>query len=43
MYLLDTNVVSELRKAKTGKINRGVKVWARNISPVTLFFIHLDS
>ncbi len=37
MYLLDTNVVSELRKAKTGKINRGVKAWARNISPVTLF------
>jgi toxin FitB len=37
MYLLDTNVVSELRKAKTGKINRGVKVWAKNISPVTLF------
>lgn len=37
MYLLDTNVVSELRKAKSGKINRGVKAWAKNISPVTLF------
>ena len=37
MYLLDTNVVSELRKAKTAKINRGVKAWAKNISPVTLF------
>ncbi len=37
MYLLDTNVVSELRKAKTGKINRGVKAWARNISMATLF------
>jgi toxin FitB len=37
MYLLDTNVVSELRKAKTGKINRGVKAWTRSISPVSLF------
>jgi toxin FitB len=37
MYLLDTNVVSELRKAKTGQINRRVKAWAKNISPATLF------
>jgi predicted nucleic acid-binding protein len=37
MLLLDTNVVSELRKAKTGKINPNVKVWAESISPTTLF------
>ena len=37
MLLLDTNVVSELRKAKTGKINPNVKVWAESILPTTLF------
>jgi hypothetical protein len=37
MYLLDTNVVSELRKAKTGKVNRNVNAWARDVSPSTLF------
>jgi len=37
MLLLDTNVVSELRKAKTGKINPNVKVWAESVSPTTLF------
>lgn len=36
MYLLDTNVVSELRKA-TGKVNPKVRAWANNVSPSTLF------
>jgi len=35
MYLLDTNAISELRKAKTG--HRRVKAWARSISATTLF------
>lgn len=37
MYLLDTNVVSELRKAKTGKINRYVRAWAKSVSAATLY------
>jgi len=37
MYLLDTNVVSELRKAKSGKANKNVVAWAKNISPHSLF------
>ncbi|SRR5579883_887074 len=37
MYLLDTNVVSELRKAKSGKSNKNVVAWAKNISPSSLF------
>ncbi len=37
MYLLDTNIVSELRKAKSGKIDRNVKAWAKGVSPTTLF------
>lgn len=35
MYLLDTNVISELRKAKT--VHRRVKGWARSVSATTLF------
>jgi len=35
--LLDTNVVSELRKAKTGKINPTVKAWADNVATTELF------
>ncbi len=35
--LLDTNVVSELRKAKTGKINSNVKDWADKVAPTSLF------
>jgi predicted nucleic acid-binding protein len=35
MYLLDTNVVSELRKTKTG--NPKVLAWAKQFSPSTLF------
>jgi predicted nucleic acid-binding protein len=37
MLLLDTNVVSELRKAQTGKINLGVKAWAESVLPAQLF------
>lgn len=37
MYLLDTNVVSELRKAKGGKADKNVKAWADSISATSLF------
>ena len=37
MYLLDTNVVSELRKAKSGKANKNVVVWADTVIATRLF------
>lgn len=37
MFLLDTNVVSELRKAKTGKINPNVKAWSESVLATQLF------
>ena len=37
MYLLDTNVVSALRKAKSGKVNHHVRTWAKSVSAATLF------
>ena len=37
MYLLDTNVISELRKAKSGKANEGVVAWANSVSAANLF------
>ncbi len=37
MYLLDTHVISELRKAKSGKSNKNVIAWAKAISPSNLF------
>lgn len=37
MYVLDTNVVSELRKAKSGKANPGVVAWAAGVVPGSLF------
>ncbi len=37
MYLLDTNVVSELRKAKTGKADRHMIVWANAVQASSLF------
>ena len=37
MYLLDTNVVSELRKAKSGKADAGVIAWAAGIPASELF------
>lgn len=37
MYLLDTNVVSELRKAKSSKADANVMEWAASIPPLSLF------
>jgi len=37
MYLLDTNTVSELRKAKTEKIDKNVQAWANRVSTTTLY------
>jgi len=37
MYVLDTNVVSELRKAKSGKADKNVAAWAASVLPSTLF------
>ena len=37
MYLLDTNVVSELRKAKSGRIGRNVQEWASHVSVPNLY------
>lgn len=37
MYVLDTNVVSELRKARTGIANAGVVTWASTVAPSRLF------
>lgn len=37
MYLLDTNVISELRKSKTDKIDKNVMAWAKNVSASSLF------
>lgn len=37
MFVLDTNVVSELRKAKSGLADKNVTRWAGNVSPSTLF------
>lgn len=37
MYLLDTNVVSELRKIRLGKANESVAAWADSIDAADLF------
>jgi predicted nucleic acid-binding protein len=37
MFVLDTNVVSELRKVRSGKANPGVAAWAEQISSAELF------
>jgi len=37
MYLLDSNIVSELRKAPAGRANPGVVAWAQSIAPESLF------
>lgn len=37
MYLLDTNVISELRKAKSGKAAPNVITWAERIPTGSLF------
>lgn len=42
MFILDTNVISELRKAKAGKANRGVTDWASDV-PAALMFMSVIS
>jgi predicted nucleic acid-binding protein len=37
MFLLDTNVVSELRKARTGKADKNVVAWAAGAAASTMF------
>ena len=37
MFILDTNVVSELRKVKAGKADKGVSAWADSVDAATLF------
>lgn len=37
MFILDTNVVSELRKAKAGKADRHVTAWASSVPADSLF------
>ena len=36
-FLLDTNVISELRKARAGKADRNVAAWARSVPAGSLF------
>jgi predicted nucleic acid-binding protein len=37
MFLLDTNVVSELRRAGTGRADSGLVAWAEQADPAALF------
>jgi predicted nucleic acid-binding protein len=37
MFLLDTNVISELRKVRAGRADRNVAAWARSIPAASLF------
>ncbi len=37
MYIVDTNVVSELRKMPTGKLNKSVQAWASTVRAEDLF------
>lgn len=37
MFLLDTNVVSELRKLPTGRANAGLAQWAASVSSALMF------
>ncbi len=37
MFILDTNVVSELRKVSAGKANRCVERWADEVNPEGLY------
>ncbi|PAT40721.1 VapC toxin family PIN domain ribonuclease [Vandammella animalimorsus] len=37
MYLLDTNVLSELRKVQSGKADPQVTAWARSVDAADLF------
>ncbi|WP_296349742.1 type II toxin-antitoxin system VapC family toxin [Reyranella sp.] len=37
MFILDTNVVSELRKARAGRADANVAAWASSVEPSTLY------
>ena len=37
MYLLDTNVISELRKVKSGKVDKNVQEWSIHIDPQLMY------
>ena len=37
MYLLDTNVISEFRKASIGKVDRQVAAWANSVPLESMF------
>jgi hypothetical protein len=37
MFVLDTNVISELRTAGTGKADAGVVAWAESIDPIDMY------
>ena len=37
MFLLDTDVVSELRKAKSGRADKNVVAWASSVSATNLY------
>ena len=37
MWILDTNVISELRKSKTGKVDKNVAAWAASVPAGALF------
>ncbi len=37
MYILDTNVVSELRKVESGKADKNMAAWTVGLSPSALF------
>ena len=41
MYVLDTNVISELRKVRSGKADRGVSAWASVVPSGQLFLSSL--
>jgi predicted nucleic acid-binding protein len=42
MYLLDTNVISEIRKTKSGKADKNVIAWAQRV-PSTAMFLSVIS
>jgi predicted nucleic acid-binding protein len=42
MFLLDANVVSELRKLKRGHVDKGVAEWAEGV-PLALMFLSIVS
>lgn len=37
MFVLDTNVVSELRKVRSGRANPGIAAWAEQVPSVQMF------